>query len=989
MFHAISHQVESIRQSLVRLVIARAICRWLAVTLSVAAVLCLFDYGMGLQDTGLRWLLTLLFAGSAITAGYCHLWPAWNYRPSQIEVARWIETAHPEWSTQLSSSLDFLQRESHGNSNPLQKRVLSETEFRLQKLDLTKSIDSTPLLRNCAALLAVASVWAAVAIGNFGMAKASASRLMMPWNGIRWPSVNQLKLVGAPSSVARGNDVLIVVRDSRATLPPEVYLELRFEDAEQPMRRAMTRRGEQMEFHIDNLQQDLRLRATGGDDDMMLWHSIAVVDAPMVSRLRVTATPPTYAKRKAFDVVSGATLLAGTALHVAGQANRAVEKAWLHVSTDQEGSNPIELDVHGKRFALPSDVSLALQSSALITIELFGADGVSSGRVERHEFTITQDAAPVAQILSPPDGQVVGPNAELAVKVAITEDIGLAAATLHIYEADGPEIAVYPIDNVTNTGESPIIVDFTVFTQDLALNSIEREFEFFATVTDLNDQSTNTNSHTLLIVPESQLLRDVAQRLARLQEQIGSTLDRETAVAEQLQPLLDSDSSTADHSSILRLEVEQRAIAANLVNAGDSIATEMESIEALIAANQLPLRTLGDKLAAWRSQLESLKTTELDNTENAFLRYAVARDLAVLRSTARHLRNVVNVLQSIYSEFASETLVQTFADSVRAIQIDQTELRTATLAYADRLLSGYSNPDRGVNLATEQRLLARRLEDCIAHFSASPASSQSREGTVLRKALFDGQLVDLMDSTSESIDQDRVVHATVQQQLILQAIEKALNAAQTRSSLDSESSDRTEIHKMLLPIRDRQVEAIVALTDLIDAFKPPFGTNRKNRIAVANIGQAQQAVTSQLQRVTRSIDDEAVKLVLSFAIKRSVRAETNINAGKLGDSTERAMAFVVDSLDTLLDISATERDSDMTQGNADQSGQRSRALDLAIQIQENINRRTELVQRQILSDGLNEQRKQELRDLAELEEQVMQIVEYIESESGHNNRGSQ
>ena len=800
MFNAISHQVESIRQSLVRLVIARAICRWLAVTLFAAAILCLCDYGMGLQDTGLRWLLTLLFAGAAVSAGYCHLWPAWNYRPSQIEVARWIESVHPEWSTQLSSSLDFLHRESHGTSNPLQKRVLRETEFRLQELDLAKSIDSTPLLRNGAALLAVASVWAAVAIGNFGMAKASAGRLMMPWNGIRWPSVNHLELVGAPSSVARGNDVLIVVRDSRTTLPPDVYLELQFEDAEQPMRRAMTRRGEQMEFHIDNLQQDLRLRATGGDDDMMLWHSIAVVDAPTVSRLRVTATPPTYTERKASDVVSGATLLAGTTLRVAGQANRAVDKAWLHVSTDQEGSNPIEMDVHGNRFALPSDVSLTLHSSALITIELFGADGVSSGRVERHEFTITQDAAPVAQILSPPDGHVVGPNAELAVKVAITEDIGLAAATLHIYEADGPEVAVYPIDNVTNTGESPTVVDFTVFTQDLVLNSIEREFEFFATVIDLNEQSTNTNSHTLLIVPESQLLRDVAQRLSRLQEQIGSTLERETAVVEQLQPLLDSDSPTPDHSPILGLEVEQRSIAASLVNAGDSIVSEMVSMEALIAANQLPLRALSEKLAAWRSQLESLKTTELDNAENAFLRYAVARDLAVLRPTARHLRNVVNVLQSIYSEFASETLVQTFADSVRAIQNDQTELRTATLSYADRLLSGYVDPDRRIKLATEQRLLARRLEDCIAHFSASPASTQSQEGTVLRQALFDERLVDRMDSTSESIAQDRVVQATVQQQQIVKAIEKSLNAARARSSDDSDSSNPARIHKMLLAI---------------------------------------------------------------------------------------------------------------------------------------------------------------------------------------------
>ena len=158
-------------------------------------------------------------------------------------------------------------------------------------------------------------------------------------------------------------------------------------------------------------------------------------------------------------------------------------------------------------------------------------------------------------------------------------------------------------------------------------------------------------------------------------------------------------------------------------------------------------------------------------------------------------------------------------------------------------------------------------------------------------------------------------------------------------------------------------------------------------MAVANIGQVQQTVSTQLQRVTRSIDDEAVKLLLTFAVKKSVQAETNIDSGDLGDSTERAMTLVVDSLDTLLDMSATAAESDMAQGDADESGQRSRALDLAIQIQENINHRTELVQRQILSEGLNEQRKQELRDLAELEQQVMQIVEYIESESRKNNRG--
>ena len=978
MYTAIRKQVESVHQSLTRLVVGRAVTMWLAVMLAVAALLCVVDFGFDLRDSGLRWLLTIVFVAAGVASGCLFVLPALAYKPTEVQVARWIESVHPELSTRLSSSLEFLAREKQGQSSSLQQRIITETEHRLQQIDVSRSISIKPFLQAFAACAVVMSFWLLFSVSSPSTARASVSRLLMPWTETRWPSENRLVLVGSVSTAARGSDLLVVVRDENDALPDDIAIELKYSGVpahpKVPMRQPMVRRGDQAELLISNLQQDIHIRAVGGDDTSMLWHAIAVVDAPSVTELHCTTTPPGYAKSVAKEVVSGATVVAGTTLVVRGTADRPIESAWLHLSSDRDGDDSVRLSIDdsGGRFYLTQDQAVVLNTNVRFAIELFGVDGVSSGHVENRELIVVPDAPPIVQIIEPPDGHLVGPNTILTIKAEVQDDLGLAAATLSVYELNGGELFTLPIEDVQKNDTGVSVLAFSLDAAMLCSLSSEREFEYFVSVTDLIDQTANSRPLTIRVVPENELLDLVAAALLRVQEHVLAVRDDEQSVADRLTALMESGSTIevrSNQAALSRLEIEQQSIFTRLADDAGSVFESLSEIQSLIENNRLSLGQLNDSIGSWLTTIGLLRDAELLRIRHAFKQFAITQQTTRVSALRDDLDRVVKALTEIYGECLAQSEQQSFAEAVRSIVEEQIEVRRVTLELTEHMFHGDMDPVDIRSTRDDQRAIADRFDLLLA-------SVDRKDWSVLHRSLSDPLIADSMHAAATLIAQERLIKAAGVQRELIHAIQNALGRDDDVTDPNASSGGSGEPFQTLRALRERQIEAISTASDLATDVSQAKPLSRSYRIAVDKLRQLEDSIAGDLHALASHVEATAAATLLEHAAKLANAASLSIGTNGPGGDAQAAMSSVVETIDIMLNSTNESPPRDETGASAD--AERRSSLSVAIAIQKAVNSRTLAVQQEIAATGSTAATERELRELSDLEQAVLDIVSDLE-----------
>jgi hypothetical protein len=330
-----------------------------------------------------------------------------------------------------------------------------QAEARLRDVELRRVFNLVPLRAWLSAALVASSALLALALavpGEFWFGFERVATI----SDVPWPRDTHLSLVGFPDGrivVARGNDVDVLVRaDMAREVPRLVQVHFRTETGSAGTKN-MDREGnptpgvdeyQSYTLRFNSVLEDHWFDVEGGDDDHLrdLW--IHVVDSPTLEQLSLSCVFPDYMGRLPAELpVTGAVQLPqGTRVTVNATATKDLVEAVLD-STTALGASPRQVREWTADSANRRTMSFVLDSldqDTALAFSLRDTDGVGSREPIRLGLSVVVDEPPLVNLRMQGIGTQVTPQAMLPWVGSITDDYGLADATLE-FQVNGDSLA--------------------------------------------------------------------------------------------------------------------------------------------------------------------------------------------------------------------------------------------------------------------------------------------------------------------------------------------------------------------------------------------------------------------------------------------------------------------------------------------------------------------------------------------------------------------
>lgn len=420
-----------------------------------------FDFLVRFSTPLGRWLLT---AAAVVATGQLvrrYLAPCFRFRPRLVATARRIEAQYPHLHEQLSSAIAFLEMPEHdpaAGSLAMRQAVIATAEKLTAAMDLKEVLDARPARRALARALAVSLVCAAVAVWQPQAARIALVRLWVPFSQAAWPRRHELALVDPPRRVAAGSEVTLRLIDRQGKLPEVV--ELWVEPLASSPIRPVTGPGTQVQrlaggvptlvFSLGRVQQALRYRVRGGDDETMDWQTLEVVPPPAIRQFRVRIEPPAYSGLAPREAGANIQALTGSRLVLSAELDRPVTLGQLRLGS-ADLPLPAEPEEGGRQWTVGRSSAWQMQKAETAELELFDADGTKFVPL-RLNLTPLADHPPSLDWWAPDDGSVATPQAQLRVAARVQDDYGVQRVVLHAVCEEERLEATFPL---YQTAEAP------------------------------------------------------------------------------------------------------------------------------------------------------------------------------------------------------------------------------------------------------------------------------------------------------------------------------------------------------------------------------------------------------------------------------------------------------------------------------------------------------------------------------------------------------
>lgn len=440
----LEHRLSDLRRRVQQALVVYGLS-WLAsVAIGATLVFCLADWFFHFDDMGVRLILGLTVFAAAAWVAYRYLVTPLRVPFSDVDLALRIEDRFPGFNDSLASSVQFLERagDPQIGSPALQQAVIRDSLSRLANLDTGDVLETREVRRMALLATAVALVAATIAVRDTTQTSIALRRLLLPFSAPAWPRQTDLRLLSAdlepldnlpdPVQIARGDVFKLFAENQVGRLPDKVTLEFRNDDGRtvSEAMRPMTVNGpdgrsrEVAVGQLTALKGETQFRAVGGDDLDMPWRRLRVIPPPVVEHLRVTLTPPPYAKLPVEELPEGAGQiqgLLGTRVEIAGTASKPLQSAAIRVRDQQR--YPIEIAGESRRIS----ASFLITEPGIYSwwFDLKDAEGFENAEPQRYEIRGTVDGEPEIRIDLPASDLQVTPEVTLPVRTVARDDLGL------------------------------------------------------------------------------------------------------------------------------------------------------------------------------------------------------------------------------------------------------------------------------------------------------------------------------------------------------------------------------------------------------------------------------------------------------------------------------------------------------------------------------------------------------------------------------------
>jgi hypothetical protein len=442
-----------IRRRTMWLHVAAALIAAAAVLLAGMAMAMLIDWLATLYDSRIRFLLTGAALTAAVVAACGWLYVARRRALAWRQLAHNVEEQIPQLQERWTTMIGLRPADA---INPQQihpamlRRVGVEAARWEPKVAPEDVVSLSPLLKNLIALTAMTAVLGIAAIIDSHQTLVLLQRFWRPGQPI---SATELVDVTGDLAVGQGEPAMLkaTVRGtaaSTATLFIEPGGDAQGDAIQEITLVARGDSGMDLSHSIRAVEQPFRYRLRAGDGQTS-WYSVRVAERPEIAELRLTVTPPAYDKRPA-TTVDGVpwriTALEQSQLEVAVRPRQAIREARMRIEGDRNADAqtvPMAADADGwHRWRV------TLEKSFVFSPELVEDHGLTNRRAPKCVITVRADAPPSVKLVTPSDDVVVRPDDTIEIEMQATDDVGVAAAELLVYDESNADPSKEPLARI-------------------------------------------------------------------------------------------------------------------------------------------------------------------------------------------------------------------------------------------------------------------------------------------------------------------------------------------------------------------------------------------------------------------------------------------------------------------------------------------------------------------------------------------------------------
>ncbi len=442
MVHTLQETIATVRRKARRLTLAHAVSWILTVAILALISLTLLDSYLRFEHWVSRFTFSIVFAVAIEWAVRRFLYRWIEHSPNDVAIAQRIQQCFPQFEGQLASAVEFLQQDetdSRAGSAELRRAVVVDAATKLEQIDADAIFDTRPT-RQAMIACAIAAV---VVVLWFVFFSATAwkglSRLAVPWSDAQWPRRHELAFREPPARLAMGSEFEVELFDKNGELPEVVEIEFRLEDESgetRTLREEMQRSGDVMVAHRTNVRRRFSYRATGGDDDTMVWHELEVLEPPRIKSLKLTLTPPEYTLWRPTTSDGQVRALAGTELSLTATSTKPLTQATLRFENGTEV--PAELGADGQSISVPKadGEPVVVRESGTYWFELVDQEEMTSGSDTRWRVEAIADTPPSVTVEAPQQDVFVTPQANVPVRTLVKDQLAIRDVSLVYLRSD-------------------------------------------------------------------------------------------------------------------------------------------------------------------------------------------------------------------------------------------------------------------------------------------------------------------------------------------------------------------------------------------------------------------------------------------------------------------------------------------------------------------------------------------------------------------------
>ncbi len=748
MAHPLIHKVQSIRRRATRLGIYYGVAAVLAAFTAAIIVVAFVDYAIGIQDRGVRLMCSVAVWLVLVASVRSFLFPALRRRWSDLGVSQRLERHFPQLGDRLSNAIAFLaQREDDptAGSAELRRAVIAQAEAKVAPLTLSDIIDARGPWRmaGVAALVALAAV--VLSVTYPATSSLAARRLLLPWGNDNWPPVHQLAFELPPHRVTIGSDVQFTVVDRSGRLPESVYFYYRYEEDSAVWPRQMTFRSGKLVHELKNVTRSLQYRAAGGDDRLMPWQSLTVVEPLRIEAQEIQLIPPAYTGWPAAAAQSQVHALEGTEVKLTARATRPLAEARVKVLSGEDTSELVaELAPDGRQLRVPgsSGQTWLIRKSGAYWFELRDLEGTEGGTEAPSAIRAVPDRPPDVLLEQPSADVFVTAHGIVPLRAKVQDDLAIHTIQLDYRRSDQANQADTTVElfqgpaqtqpsslGVVHQPSTVVESRSVAFDWDLSqLEGLEPGvvLHFNLTARDYKPQETRSDVRRVTIITPQELDTRIAQRQADIRQRLEKVARLERDIRAQVSGLERQWTETgmvkpSDLDQLRGAEWNQRDVELQLAGADDSIQQHIAALLAVLEMNRadLPQTQNQNRLRDASRAIEALQREHLS---------AIEKHLVGSRKAAQ------TMVASSDSQAQNESNVDARRDSpselVKAMVAPLGEAgrhQDAVIARLEQLLKEFTEADNYQQLVRDMQVLDEDHEELMRRSESLRRMTFSRQ----------------------------------------------------------------------------------------------------------------------------------------------------------------------------------------------------------------------------------------------------------------------